>query len=733
MPEEPQVDKTVPLVKLVREKRFDDLEAEWMAVVEDEAWDLDALRVVLQELVDQGATKALESLVWLLLSSWKDRKGVEPTLDAARRVADLLPESDVLRDELAGVYRAAFGGVPSIATLAEMALPRRDIPLRVAVQRLEKLLLLEPGTYVSDSRRKSPGRVIGVDEARKVLSVSFGDTQRAYDAASVENLEIGEQDDLAAILLFDKPRVERLAAEDPAELARLVLKAYGPHMGFRDFKSALAEVVPAGAWSRWWSGAKTRVRRSPLIEMSDGAQPTFFLRATPRAFEDRAREEFDEAPPGQARLVLVLGHLKETGHDPSAEMALARHFADELSRVAAATAAAPSEALAALAVLAEIRRAHPDAVPPGLPAPESILTPEADVAALLRPITDDGLARCVLALVRDAMPERWPDLHAAALLGCSESVCEWIAEQLAGAGHEDSLAGAAATILKRPDENVPAILWLWQAATAGQHPQALAGVDRASLTIRFFLAADGLAGRAADDRSLRSLVSQIRSTAAARDGALLRSVLEASDDRQAKDIRAAIERNAALTDVIRTRLLDIVRKTHPSHFVVKTVPPWEEDVIYTTPAALLKQEEVYGDLVTKKVLDNQRAIASAAEHGDISENAEFTAALEERDRLAERAARLQADIARARPITPSMGAGDTVTVGSRVRARNLATGAEEIFVCLGPWDADIGKHIYYYRAPLAIAFMGKKVGDIAVFGAGADERKWEILEVGPGL
>ncbi|MCX5671932.1 MAG: GreA/GreB family elongation factor [Planctomycetota bacterium] len=696
MPEEPQVDRTVPLVKLVREKRFDDLEAEWMAVVEDEAWDLDALRVVLQELVDQGATKALESLLWLLLSSWKDRKGVEPTLDAARRVADLLPESDVLREELAGVYRAAFGGVPSIATLAEMALPRRDIPLRVAVQRLEKLLLLEPGTYVSDSRRRSPGRVIGVDEARKVLSVSFGDTQRAYDAASVENLEIGEQDDLAAILLFDKPRVERLAAEDPAELARLVLKAYGPHMGFRDFRSALAEVVPAGAWSRWWSGAKTRVRRSPLIEMSDGAEPTFFLRATPRAFEDRSREEFDETPPGQARLVLVLGHLKETGHDPSAEMALARHFADELS-------------------------------------PESILTPEADVAALLRPIAADGLARCVLALVRDAMPERWPDLYAAALMGCSESVCEWIAEQLAGAGHEDSLAGAAATILKRPDENVPAILWLWQAATSGRHPQALAGVDRASLTIRFFLAADGLAGRAADDRSLRSLVSQIRSTAAARDGALLRSVLEASDDRQAKDIRAAIERNAALTDVIRTRLLDIVRKTHPSHFVVKTVPPWEEDVIYTTPAALHKQEEVYGDLVTKKVLDNQRAIASAAEHGDISENAEFTAALEERERLAERAARLQADIAKARPITPSMASGDTVTVGSRLRARRVATGEEEIFVFLGPWDTDIAKHIYYYRAPLALAFMGRRVGDTVAFGTGADERKWEILEAGPGI
>jgi transcription elongation GreA/GreB family factor len=732
MPEEPQVDKTVPLVKLVREKRFDDLEAEWMAVVEDEAWDLDAMAVVLHELVDQGATKALESLLWLLLSSWKDRKGVEPTLGAARRLADLLPDSDVLRDELSGLYRAAFGGVPAVATLTEMTALRRDIPLRVAMQRLEKLLMLEPGTYVSDSRRKSPGRVIGVDEARKVLSVSFGDTQRAYDAASVENLEIGEQDDFGSLLLFDKPRLAQLAEENPAELARLVLAAHGPHMGFRDFKAVLAEVVPGDAWSKWWAGAKTSVRRSPLIEMSDGTQPTFFLRAKPRAFEDRSREEFEETPPGQERLLLVLRHLKETGHDPAAEAVLLRHFADEIARPLTRGGAAPSEALAALAVLAEIRRTHADAVPPALPAAESILTPEADIAALLRPIAADGLARCVLALVREALPERWPDLYASALMGCSESVCEWLAEQLAD-GHEDRLAGAAAAILKRPDENVSALMWLWKAATSGEHPQALADVNRSSLTIRFFLAADGLARQATDDRSLRPLVSQIRSTVAARDGALLRSVLEASDDRQAKDIRAAIERNAVLTDVLRTRLLDIVRKTHPAHFVVKALPPWEEDVIYTTPVALHKQEEIYGDLVTKKVLDNQRAIATAAEHGDISENAEFTAALEERERLAERAARLQADIARARPITPSMASGDTVTVGSRVRARNLATGAEELFVFLGPWDTDISKYIYYYRAPLALAFMGRKVGEMAAFGAGPDERKWEILEVGPGI
>jgi transcription elongation GreA/GreB family factor len=735
MPEEPPVDKKQPLVRLAREKRFDDLESAWMTAVEDDAFGLDDLGAILDEVASQNALNAMESLIWLLLSSWRDRKGVEAALDAAWKVSPHLPDSDVLREEIGGLYRAAWGAAPSIATLIEMTVLRRDIPLRAAVQRLEKFLRLPPGTYVSDSRRRSPGRVLGVDEARKVLAVSFGDTQRAYDAASVENLEIGEQDDYRSLLVFDKARLEQLAEEAPAELARVVLKAFGPHMSFREFKAALAEVVPAGAWSKWWSAAKVQVRRSPLIEMSDGAQPSFFLRARPQAFEERARAEFDEAPPGQTRLVLVLGHLKETGHDPAKEAELIACFAGEIARPLTQQGDMPAaDTLATLAVLAEIRRRHPQAVAAPPVTVESLLPPGADLAPVLRAVADEGLARSVLALVREALPDRWPDLFASAILGASENVCELVAEQLAAAGHEDRLAGAADALLRRPEENVAGALWLWRTVTSGLHPQALAAVNRSTLTIRFLLAADGLARRATDDRSLRPLVSQIRAALASKDGALLRSVLEAANDTQAKDIRAALERNAVLTDHVRAQLLDIVRKTHPAHFVVKAAPPWEdEESLYTTAESLRRQEEIYGELVTKRILDNQRAIASAAEHGDVSDNAEFTAALEERDRLAERAARLQADIARARVITHGLCAGDAVTVGSRVRARNLATGKEETLIFLGPWDADIGRSIYFYRAPLALAFMGRKAGDTVTFRAENEERRWQILEVGPGI
>ena len=734
MTQEPYGEQATLLLALAAARQFDDLDAAWMGAVEDPAFGPDAALAVLGTVADLEAAKPLESLTWLLVSTWTEGGRAAEARAVIRRAADLLPASDVLCDEIAGLYGQACADADGIDTLVEMTLGRDDLGLPTAVARLETLLALPPGAFVVDPRRRHPGCVLGVDAERKVLKVSFGESERGYDAVTIASVEAGDAEDYRALVAFGAERLAELAESDPAELARLVLKAHGPEMRFRDFKTALEPVIPAKAWSRWWSKARDLVRRSPHLDVSGGPQPTLTLRVRPRSFEDRARETFDEAGLPAARLAFVLAYASETGHDPQAEAEVLAYFAGALGRRLEARAQAePAEVLGTLAVLAELHRRHPEVVGPTGTAFQT-LAPGADLAAVVASFADAGLARCVLSYLRETLPEAWPQVFAGAVPACGPGVCDLLAAALFEAGHEDLLAQAAAEVMRRPDECRAAIFWLWTAATAGRFGRAFADVDRASLTIRFLLAADKIGQDARDDRGLRPLVSEIRSAVGARGGGPLRAVLEAADDAQAKDIRAAAERNRALTDAIRSRVLDLVRKIHPSHFAAPAVEPWEdENVIYTTAQALQKQEEAYGDLVTIRIPANAKAIGAAAELGDVSDNAEFTSALEERDRLAERAERLQADIGKARILMASLAAGDTVTVGSAVRARRLPDGQEQTLRFLGPWDADVENHVYFYRAPLALAFMGKKAGDVVTYGEGPNEQRWEVLGVGPGL
>ncbi len=68
-----------------------------------------------------------------------------------------------------------------------------------------------------------------------------------------------------------------------------------------------------------------------------------------------------------------------------------------------------------------------------------------------------------------------------------------------------------------------------------------------------------------------------------------------------------------------------------------------------------------------------------------------------------------------------------VNVGTRVTLKDLDTGDQEVMTFLGVWDSNPDKGVLSYRAPLAMAFMGKRAGDTVSFGEGSEERRWEIL------
>jgi transcription elongation factor GreA len=78
---------------------------------------------------------------------------------------------------------------------------------------------------------------------------------------------------------------------------------------------------------------------------------------------------------------------------------------------------------------------------------------------------------------------------------------------------------------------------------------------------------------------------------------------------------------------------------------------------------------------------------------------------------------------------PEMAGELEVSVGSSVLAREVKSGEERRFTFLGPWDVDVDNGIYSYRAPLSLAFMGKKVGDLTVFDFDGETRQYKIVSI----
>lgn len=121
-------------------------------------------------------------------------------------------------------------------------------------------------------------------------------------------------------------------------------------------------------------------------------------------------------------------------------------------------------------------------------------------------------------------------------------------------------------------------------------------------------------------------------------------------------------------------------------------------------------------------------IANARDHGDLSENAEYSAAREEQSRLEGRLLELEARKSRAQVIDTKY-TDQVVRFGSTVTLKDIDTDEQIIYHLAGEYEADISKNIISIMAPIARALISKKTGDYVVVNTPTSSKEYEVLKV----
>lgn len=124
-----------------------------------------------------------------------------------------------------------------------------------------------------------------------------------------------------------------------------------------------------------------------------------------------------------------------------------------------------------------------------------------------------------------------------------------------------------------------------------------------------------------------------------------------------------------------------------------------------------------------------KAIAEAREHGDLSENAEYTAARERQSFIEGRVAELEDKISRAEVIDPTKLAGSTVKFGATVTLADEDTDEEITYQIVGQDESDIKNGLLSIQAPLARALINKAVGDSVEVSTPGGSKVYEIVTV----
>ena len=123
-------------------------------------------------------------------------------------------------------------------------------------------------------------------------------------------------------------------------------------------------------------------------------------------------------------------------------------------------------------------------------------------------------------------------------------------------------------------------------------------------------------------------------------------------------------------------------------------------------------------------------IATAREHGDLKENAEYHAAREQQGFIEGRIKDIEGKLGNATIIdVTAVNANGKVIFGATVDVANEKTGDEFTYQIVGQDEADIKKNKISVGSPIARALIGKEEGDVAEVNTPGGQRAFEIVAI----
>jgi transcription elongation factor GreA len=124
-----------------------------------------------------------------------------------------------------------------------------------------------------------------------------------------------------------------------------------------------------------------------------------------------------------------------------------------------------------------------------------------------------------------------------------------------------------------------------------------------------------------------------------------------------------------------------------------------------------------------------KEIRTAVAMGDLSENAEYKAALERQAYVKARIAQLRERLATLSAVNMNQIPRDRVGMGSKVTVLDLDSDDEITYELVFPELSDLDKGLISAASPIGRSLIGKQEGDILKVKIPSGERRFEVLEL----
>ena len=148
-----------------------------------------------------------------------------------------------------------------------------------------------------------------------------------------------------------------------------------------------------------------------------------------------------------------------------------------------------------------------------------------------------------------------------------------------------------------------------------------------------------------------------------------------------------------------------------------------------TPDGYKKLQEEIEVLSTVRRREVAERIRVAREFGDIAENAEYDSAKNDQAHLEARIAMLEERLKNARVVTKKEIRSGEVSVGTKVRLKDMKSNKTVEYRIVGSAEADPAEMKLSNESPVGKAIMGRKKGDVVEVSVPRGALTFKIMDV----
>jgi transcription elongation factor GreA len=680
---------------------------------------------VITVLESQGHFQKAAGYLGILLPNYLDHGKNEEALLVLKRMAAISPRASGLRSGLLKVFRAKYANDAVLETLLKLSgLSDSGSDIVKSVQQLETYLAFTLGSYVEHRAGWGVGVVTAVDPEAGTVTVDFREMkghQLTFDVAHsiTKPLPI---DHLRAMKFDRMNELRRLAEEDEVRLVKIAVLSRERASTVRDVRDMLTDgVISAKDWSKWWTKARTKVKRDNNIKLGTGNNPAIEVTARENTFEDQAVANMAKLPDLASKVRFLRDLLGELESHPLTQPAIMMGAGVLAKTTTEGVHANPGAAISLALILEKVAKIDNGYTIPDHLRLDSLLDDPYRVVSVLPAVPIAADRKEVLQRLKERFPEQWPDVCEKGIWLGENDVGDFCLKELVAMGAFDRAIKLIFELLKRFRDNREAFMWYVRVAIGDKLHPALPNPGKVSLLEKTLLLHSFVRNKffQTEDPDLRREFRSMEKMLQNRNYEFVRETLGTCAMAEAVNFYTMVRTSRNLPDDVKDGMIAAILRTRPEVAKERAMAEEgngdehivDERVIYVTRAGYLRYETDFNKLVNDDIPNNAREIGRAASFGDLSENAEWTAALEKQGLLTRRAEEMRAALEKARIIDDSIASdGTTVAVGCTITLLNLQTQKTETYTLLGPWDADMERGIISYLAPLGRALLSKKVG-----------------------